>query len=286
MSCNIPMNITPAFTSRTILESNTPKFKQNVPSYNTNTIRSCNNIQTKTQTQQPVKQVQTPHRQSQAPVQQQAKPIQTVQRPVQQPVKSVPVPKQVGLPEIKSRVRKGQKIDIANNGSIHKVKILIGWDIKDSRCDVDMSAFMLDTSGKCLGDEWFVFYGQPISKDNSIRYNKFENAENSVTKATIDINFDKINNTISKIAIVLTIDEALKNRLNFSMLTNTYIKIVDTQTHNEICRFVLDEYYKEVTSMVLGEIYKHNNTWKLNCVGNGVSKDLAGLCDMYGIETT
>jgi stress response protein SCP2 len=227
---------------------------------------------------QPVQQVVRPQQTAQQP--RPAQPAQTVQRPV-----VAPPPRQIGLPQIKTKVQKGQKIDITNNGRINKVKLIIGWDIKDSRCDVDMSAFMLGDNGKCLGDEWFIFYGQPSSKDNSISYNKNTNGANSYEKAIVNIDFNRVDSRISKLAVVLTIDEALTNKLNFSMLANTYLKIVDASNNNEICTFVLNDYYKEVTSMVLGEVYKHKDTWKFNCIGNGVAKDLAGLCEMYGIET-
>ena len=46
----------------------------------------------------------------------------------------------------------------------------------------------------------------------------------------------------------------------------------------------MDEYYENVTSMMIGEVYLHNGNWKFNAVGNGVSKDLAGLCRLYGVQ--
>ena len=45
------------------------------------------------------------------------------------------------------------------------------------------------------------------------------------------------------------------------------------------------DYYDNVTSMMLGEIYLHNTEWKFNAIGNGVARDLAGLCQLYGVET-
>ena len=48
--------------------------------------------------------------------------------------------------------------------------------------------------------------------------------------------------------------------------------------------FTLTDYYTNVTSMVVGEVYNHNGVWKFNAVGDGVAKDLAGLCAMYGVN--
>lgn len=338
MGFNVPENITPAYSSSNILEANTPRFRHNVPYYNTSNITDCNNIQNATsrgssangQSQSIRPQGQQMQRQianqtqaavtrqpASAPRQQastnpmgafgefmngsgagatnvqrqlnqtaanQRQPVQQVVQPQRPAV--APPPRQIGLPQIKTKVQQGQKIDIAKNGAINRFKLIIGWDIKDSRCDVDMSAFMLGENGKCPGDDWFIFYGQPSSIDKSISYTKNQNGANSFEKACVNIDINKINNKINKIAIVLTIDEALSQGLNFSMLANTYLKIVDAATNNEICTFVLTGYYKEVTSMVLGEVYKYKDTWKFNCIGNGVAKDLAGLCEMYGIETS
>jgi len=36
--------------------------------------------------------------------------------------------------------------------------------------------------------------------------------------------------------------------------------------------------------MVVGELYRHNGTWKVNPVGDGVAADLAGLCARYGVN--
>lgn len=46
----------------------------------------------------------------------------------------------------------------------------------------------------------------------------------------------------------------------------------------------MDEYYSNVTSMMIGEVYRHNGIWKFNAIGNGVTRDLAGLCELYGVQ--
>ena len=68
------------------------------------------------------------------------------------------------------------------------------------------------------------------------------------------------------------------------MLKDTYIRLLDSASNQELVSFRIDEYYANVTSMMIGEIYRHNGAWKFNAVGNGVGKDLAGLCRMYGVQ--
>lgn len=75
----------------------------------------------------------------------------------------------------------------------------------------------------------------------------------------------------------------LKKILNFGMLEDAYIRIMDP-AGTELVSFKMDEYYTNVTSMMIGELYLHNGAWKFNAIGNGVAKDLAGLCGLYGVQ--
>ena len=131
-------------------------------------------------------------------------------------------------------------------------------------------------------DDWFVFYGQTDSPDGSVSLDVNGSAED---REVAYINLAKLSPGIKKIVFVLTINEALAYRLNFSMVKDAYIRLLDTDTRREIYSFLLTDYYANVTSMMLGELYLYNGTWKFNAIGNGVAKDLAGLCELYGVQT-
>ena len=79
------------------------------------------------------------------------------------------------------------------------------------------------------------------------------------------------------------VDVSLEKNRNFGMLQDAYIRIMDS-AGAELVSFKMDEYYSNVTSMMIGELYLHNGAWKFNAIGNGVAKDLAGLCEMYGVQ--
>ena len=88
---------------------------------------------------------------------------------------------------------------------------------------------------------------------------------------------------IEKLLLLILINEALEKHLNFSMLNDAYIRIMN-DSNQELVSFKMDEYYSNVTSMMIGEIYQHNGAWKFAAIGNGVAKDLAGLCEYYGVQ--
>lgn len=186
------------------------------------------------------------------------------------------------VPALRNALRKGQKTALSLQGqSISKIKACFGWNILDSRCDMDASAFLVTDNGKVPGDDWFVFYGQTSSPDGSIR---FFNDSTLQDREVINVDFGRLNTEIKKVVFVLTINEAFENNLNFSMIKDAYVRLIDVANNREIVSYKLEEYYSNVTSMTIGELYLHNGQWKFNPVGNGVQQDLAGQCAIYGVQ--
>ena len=185
-------------------------------------------------------------------------------------------------PALRNLIHKGQKVRIGTVGQLPRIRVALGWNVSNPQCDIDLSAYLLDATGKVPGDDWFVFYGQTSSPDGSITLHVNGSASD---REFADIDFFKLNSSVRKIVFVLTINEALEHHLNFSMVKDAYIRILDSDSGHEIYSFMLTDYYDNVTSMMLGEIYLHNTEWKFNAIGNGVARDLAGLCQLYGVET-
>lgn len=181
------------------------------------------------------------------------------------------------VPPLLNKVQKGQKTLLSTTAP-RAVNACFGWNVTDARCDVDVSAFLLGADGKVIGDSWFVFYGQTESPDKSTRF-----VEGGTDREMVQIDFARLNPQVKKIVFVLTINDALKNRLHFGMLKNAYVRIMDPDG-KELVSFLMTEYYNNVISMMIGELYLHNGAWKFSAVGNGVARDLAGLCELYGVQ--
>ena len=185
-------------------------------------------------------------------------------------------------PPLQHMVQKGQKTALESKSPLHTLKACLGWNTTNAQCDVDVSAFLLDNTGKVLGDAWFIFYGQTESPDRSTIFCP----ENSSDRESITVYLDKLNPTVKKIVFVLTIHEALEKRLHFGMVQDAYIRILNADSKEELVSFKMTEYYSNVISMMIGEVYQHNGVWKFNAVGNGVANDLSGLCELYGVQVS
>lgn len=91
---------------------------------------------------------------------------------------------------------------------------------------------------------------------------------------------------MERIVFVLTINEAFSKNLHFGMLQDAYVRILKEKENVELVSFKMEDYYNNVISMMIGELYRYKGAWKFYAVGNGMAKDLAGICQLYGVEVS
>ena len=195
---------------------------------------------------------------------------------------AVAMPRQMQIPDLRQTVQKGQKISLQLDNGRSMVRAWFGWNTSNALCDVDVSAFLLDKNKRILGDDWFVFYGQPVSPDKSAVWQSVNNVDREI----IDLNLEKINSNVERIDFVLTINEAFAKNLHFGMLQDAYVRILQAKDNTELVSFKMEDYYDNVISMMIGELYRYQGAWKFYAVGNGMAKDLAGICQLYGVEVS
>ncbi|ONI44224.1 hypothetical protein AN641_01215 [Candidatus Epulonipiscioides gigas] len=184
---------------------------------------------------------------------------------------------------------KGQKFNLSSsNSGLDVIKIGLGWDLPtNSRIpyDLDAEAFMLGANNKVIGDEWFIFYNQTISPDGScVQLCDSTTGQGSGDDEIIQIQLSKVNPQVQKIAIVITINDAVANGQKFGDVRNAYVRVIDKRDEKEIVKFNLTDYACDVRSLTVGEIYRKGNEWRFNAVGQGLDTDLAGLCNFYGVN--
>ncbi len=300
---DIPMNTKGALDLNSIMSMNAPaggapsngmnqSAPQNVQNGFSNMAQPAQNFNQPAQNfNQPAQNFNQPAQNFNQPAQNFNQSAQNFNQPAQsfnqsaQPAAAAPAPRQRPAGN-GVHLKKGQKFNLSQvNPNLSEIQVCLGWDILNQACDLDASAIMLGADNKVVGDDWFVFYGQPTSPDGSITHMcDSTNGAGAGDDEIININLNKIDQRVQKIAFVVTINEALEKNLNFSMVSNAYVRVVDKSTGGEIAKFMLSEYFATVTSMVVGEVYNKGGQWRFNPVGNGFAEDLAGLCGVYGVN--
>ena len=74
-----------------------------------------------------------------------------------------------------------------------------------------------------------------------------------------------------RLVIVVNIYQAVQRHQHFGMVQNAFCRVVDQKTNQELCRYNLTDNYNGMTSMIFGEVYRHNGEWKFNAVGQGTT---------------
>lgn len=181
-------------------------------------------------------------------------------------------------------LQKGQRIEIG----LKKVGVGLGWDPNTKGTgfdfDLDASAFMLDENKKLPLDEFFVFYNNPKSPDDAV-----ESSGDDLTGGnsdggddeTITVDLSMVDPRIKEIIFTVTIHEAVIRRQNFGQVHNSYIRIYNALTNEEIAKYDLDEDFSVETAVEFGRLYKRNGEWKFEALGNGYKGGLQFFVDQY-----
>jgi tellurium resistance protein TerD len=185
---------------------------------------------------------------------------------------------------------KGQKVSLTKgNPGLKNIMVGLGWDVNafDSGTDFDLdtAAFMVDDSGRCPTEKEFIFYGNLEHSSGSVKHmgdNLTGGGDGDDEQIMIDLSL--IPQNISKIAFTVTIYDADNRRQNFGQVSNSFVRIVDQATGQEIIRYDLGEDFSIETAIVVGELYRNNGEWKFNAIGSGFQGGLAALCGHYGID--
>ncbi|MDE5583061.1 MAG: TerD family protein [Ruminococcus sp.] len=185
---------------------------------------------------------------------------------------------------------KGQKISLTkNNPGLKKVIVGLGWDVNlfdtGAAFDLDSCAFLLTDSGKVSKPEDFVFYGNLNHPSGAVTHlgdNLTGAGDGDDEQITIDLS--QIPAEITRIAFTVTIHEAEQRRQNFGQVNNSFIRLCNEETGEEILRYDLGEDFSIETAVVFAELYKHGSEWKFNAIGSGYQGGLAALCGSYGVD--
>lgn len=179
-------------------------------------------------------------------------------------------------------LEKGQRVAV----ELPKFTVGLGWDTNQTSTgfefDLDASAFILGENGKILADEYFVFYNNLQSPDESVQHTGDNlTGEGEGDDESINIDLSKIDPRATEIILVVTIHKAAERKQNFGQVHNAFIRIYNTDSGEEILRYDLDEDFSIETAVEFGRLYKRSGQWKFEAIGTGQKGGLAEYLNKY-----
>ncbi|MES2572878.1 MAG: TerD family protein [Verrucomicrobiota bacterium] len=181
------------------------------------------------------------------------------------------------------QLTKGQRIDIG----LQQLSVGLGWDpntnASSADYDLDASAFMLGADGQVPMESFFVFYGNPESPDQAVKSSGDDrtggNSEGDDEILSVDLT--RLDPRIEQIVFTVTIYDFDARKQNFGQVRNSFIRVCDSSSGQELCKYELDEDFSIETAIEFGRLYKRGGAWRFEAMGVGTSGGLQAFVNKF-----
>ncbi|MCP9273940.1 TerD family protein [Mycolicibacterium arenosum] len=185
---------------------------------------------------------------------------------------------------------KGANVSLTKEApDLKAVAVGLGWNVRATTgadFDLDASAIACGEDRRVMSDEHFIFFNNLESPDGSIQHTGDEliGGTGSDDDETIKVNLASVPAQIKYVVFTVSIYDADLRDQTFGQVGNAYIRVVDSNSGNELARYDLTEDASTETAMVFGELYRRNGEWKFRAIGQGYASGLAGIARDYGVN--
>ena len=183
-------------------------------------------------------------------------------------------------------LRKGEGINLTKTKpSLSNIRVGLGWNENGNNIDLDASVFVCGNRNgetKLISERHFVFYNNSVGANGAVTHkgdNKTGAGDGDDEVVSIDLT--TVPAEVNKIVFTVTIHEAEARKQNFGQVRNSYIRIVDDASGQEIAKYELDEDFSIETAVEFGRLYKKDGKWKFEASGIGYKEDLSFFLSKY-----
>ena len=172
------------------------------------------------------------------------------------------------------------------DATVKVLRIAAGWDLKEydgENIDVDLSCFILDKDNETREDGDFVFYNNLKSADLSVRHlgdNRDGMGENDDEAIIVDIS--ALPYDVYKITFVISIYMADSRDQNFNHVENSFIRVVNEVTDEELARDDMTDQFDDATAVEFCEIERVGSEWHFRQIHRPLPGGLKEAAEGYG----
>lgn len=195
-------------------------------------------------------------------------------------------------------LQKGQRISLSKEApGLKKLMCGLGWDVVKKSggglfgafsnapdYDLDASVICLDPNGKVNDMANIVYFSNLKHRSGAITHlgdNLTGAGEGDDEQIIVDLSLMPAQ--IAKLIFTVNIYDSITRKQDFGQVQNAFVRLVNMSDNKELARYNLSgSEYKGMTGMIMAEIYKHNDEWKMGAIGDGVKANgLAELVKSY-----
>jgi DNA polymerase III subunit epsilon len=166
---------------------------------------------------------------------------------------------------------RGAVIDLPD-GNIWTVNVAWRADALATGAELDVVAFLVDETERVVTDEDFVFYNAPISQDGAAALSIDGDSEQSIR-----IDLDLLGGYCTRVVIAA----ALNSECTFGDLGAVTLSV---DGHDATAATATLDAGTSERTMLLSEIYRRGQQWRIRAIGQGYDDDLAALATRHGVD--
>jgi tellurium resistance protein TerD len=183
-------------------------------------------------------------------------------------------------------LQKGQRISLSKEApGLTKLICGLGWDVAKRSggglfgvfgnaqdYDLDASVICLDRNDKVKDIANIIYFGNLSHRSGAITHlgdNLTGAGEGDDEQILVDLS--RMPSEIVKLVFTVNIYDCISRKQDFGQVQNAFVRLVNQSNNQELAKYNLSgSEYKGITGMLMAEIYKHNDEWKMAAIGNGV----------------
>ena len=169
---------------------------------------------------------------------------------------------------------KGQNVPV--EGELSSLRLSVRWSTNGDPVDVDVVALMLGADRRVRSDADMIFYNQPATADGSVVL-AGKVAADAGGSGDVLVDLSAVDADVRSLTLVATTDGA-----TLADLHGLEWQVIDDRS-NPLARFPIAGLTTE-RAVVVGEVYRRDEGWRLRAVGQGWQGGLAGLATDYGVD--
>ena len=186
-------------------------------------------------------------------------------------------------------LQKGQKVDLTKgHAGLKTVRVGLGWDAaepakaaglfggllggkRQKEIDCDASVILCDANGKSTKNDIVYFGNLRHSSGSVIHMGDNLTGDGDGDDEQILVDLSTMPHQFEKMVFVVNIYDARGRNQHFGMIKNAFIRLLNAETNEELCKYSLSENYDQMTAMIFGEVYRHNGEWKFSAIGQATA---------------
>lgn len=186
-------------------------------------------------------------------------------------LKKIDLSKEKGIGSL--NLSKGISLNLTKeNESLKNIKIGLGWQ---TRMDLDSVAVLMDKDNNIVDT---IYFGHKKGKGIKLHGDDLTGGgkgDNEIISATLD----EIPKKVIKICLFANIFSFFgTSTKTFGNVRQSYIRLVNSQTNQELCRYSLEDDFKDYNGVHFADLVRDdNNDWNFVTLGKGLNGSVSDI---------